>query len=85
MSHGLLDALARQDLGVVMLLLLVFLTLDASVGVGLVTPGDTLLLVAGASADSPLEALALIGTGMLACFAGACNTRNGWCRSRPRR
>ncbi|MGP3956434.1 DedA family protein [Nonomuraea sp. 3N208] len=71
MSHGLLDALARQDLGVVLLFLLVFLTLDASVGVGLITPGDTLLLVAGASADSPLEALALIGAGILACFAGA--------------
>ncbi|TMR99311.1 DedA family protein [Nonomuraea basaltis] len=71
MTNGLLDTLARQDLGMVLALLLVFLTLDASVGVGLITPGDTLLLVAGASADSPAEALALIGAGMLACFAGA--------------
>ncbi|RVX43137.1 membrane-associated protein [Nonomuraea polychroma] len=71
MSHGLLDALARQDLSMVLLLLLIFLTLDASVGVGLVTPGDTLLLVAGATAGSPPEVLALICTGMLACFAGA--------------
>ncbi|WP_188187245.1 DedA family protein [Nonomuraea sp. SYSU D8015] len=71
MFNGLLDTLARQDLGVVLALLLVFLTLDASVGIGLVTPGDSLLLVAGATADSPAEVLALIGAGMLACFAGA--------------
>ncbi|MFI7698901.1 DedA family protein [Nonomuraea sp. NPDC049480] len=71
MFNGLLDTLAGQDLGVVLALLLVFLTLDASVGVGLVTPGDGLLLVAGATADSPPEALALIGAGVLACFAGA--------------
>ncbi|MFC5829068.1 DedA family protein [Nonomuraea insulae] len=71
MFNDLLDALTRQDLGVVLPLLLVFLTLDASVGVGLITPGDGLLLVAGATADSVGEALALIGAGVLACFAGA--------------
>ncbi|TYB68508.1 DedA family protein [Nonomuraea sp. PA05] len=71
MLNDLLDALAGQDLGVVLPLLLVFLTLDASVGVGLVVPGDGLLLVAGATADSAGEALALIGAGLLACFAGA--------------
>ncbi|MEV4169690.1 DedA family protein [Nonomuraea sp. NPDC049709] len=71
MLNDLLDALAGQDLGVVLPLLLVFLTLDASVGVGLITPGDGLLLVAGATADSAGEALALIVAGVLACFAGA--------------
>ncbi|UBU10712.1 DedA family protein [Nonomuraea gerenzanensis] len=71
MLNDLLDALAGQDLGVVLPLLLVFLTLDASVGIGLITPGDGLLLVAGATADSPGEALALIGAGLVACFAGA--------------
>ncbi|MCK2217498.1 DedA family protein [Actinomadura sp. ATCC 31491] len=71
MLNGVLDALARQDLALVLVLLLVFLTLDASVGVGLITPGDGLLLVAGATADGVAETLALIGTGVLACFAGA--------------
>ncbi|GAA4953968.1 membrane-associated protein [Nonomuraea thailandensis] len=71
MLNDLLDALAGQDLEVVLPLLLVFLTLDASVGIGLVTPGDGLLLVAGATADSAGEALALIGAGLVACFAGA--------------
>ncbi|AQZ60284.1 DedA-like protein [[Actinomadura] parvosata subsp. kistnae] len=71
MLNDLLDGLARQDPGVVLALLLVFLTLDASVGVGLITPGDGLLLVAGATAGSAGEALALIGVGVLACFAGA--------------
>ncbi|MBB6548032.1 DedA family protein [Nonomuraea rubra] len=71
MLNDLLDALAGQDLGVVLPLLLVFLTLDASVGIGLITPGDGLLLVAGATADSVGEALALIGAGLVACFAGA--------------
>ncbi|MFG1709927.1 DedA family protein [Nonomuraea sp. M3C6] len=71
MLNDLLDTLARQDLAVVLSLLLVFLTLDASVGVGLITPGDGLLLVAGATADSLPEALALIGAGVLACFVGA--------------
>jgi membrane-associated protein len=71
MFNDLLDTLARQDAGVVVLLLLVFLTLDASVGIGLITPGDGLLLVAGATADGVPEALALIGSGVLACFAGA--------------
>lgn len=71
MFNDLLDALTRQDLGVVLPLLLIFLTLDASVGIGLIIPGDGLLLVAGATADSVGEALALIGAGVLACFAGA--------------
>ncbi|KAB8192215.1 DedA family protein [Nonomuraea phyllanthi] len=66
-----LDALAGQDLSVVAGLLMVFLTLDASVGIGLVVPGDGVLLVAGATARSAGEVLALIGTGVLACFAGA--------------
>jgi membrane-associated protein len=71
MFNDLLDSLARQGLGVVLPLVLVFLTLDASVGIGLVVPGDGLLLAAGATARSAPEALALIGTGMAACFAGA--------------
>ncbi|MFC4113515.1 DedA family protein [Nonomuraea zeae] len=71
MLDELLDTLARQDAGVVLPLLLVFLTLDASVGVGLVTPGDALLLFAGATANSAGEVLSLIGAGVLACFAGA--------------
>ncbi|MEV0613285.1 VTT domain-containing protein [Nonomuraea sp. NPDC050404] len=71
MLDDLLDRLAGQDLAVVLPLLLLFLTLDASVGVGLITPGDGLLLVAGATADSAGEALALIVTGVVACFAGA--------------
>jgi membrane-associated protein len=71
MLNDLLDSLARQNLGVVLPLTLVFLTLDSSVGVGLITPGDGLLLVAGTTADSPGEALALIAAGVLGCFAGA--------------
>ncbi|WP_157246046.1 DedA family protein [Nonomuraea typhae] len=71
MLTDLLDGLAGQDLGVVWPLMLAFLTLDASIGVGLVIPGDGLLLVAGTTAGSPPEALALIAAGVLACFAGA--------------
>lgn len=71
MFDDLLDRLARQDLAVVLPLVLVFLTLDASVGVGLITPGDGLLLVAGATAGSVPEALVLIATGVVACAAGA--------------
>lgn len=65
------NTLADQDLGVVWPLMLIFLTLDASVGVGLIVPGDALLIVAGTTANSPAEALALIAAGVLACFAGA--------------
>ncbi|NUP64870.1 MAG: DedA family protein [Nonomuraea sp.] len=71
MFDDLLDTLSRQDVAVVLPLVLIFLTLDASVGVGLITPGDGVLLVAGATAGSVPEALALIATGVLACFAGA--------------
>ncbi|MFI9590120.1 DedA family protein [Nonomuraea sp. NPDC052265] len=71
MFDDLLDTLARQDVAVVLSLVLVFLTLDASVGIGLITPGDGLLLVAGATAGSVPETLALIGTGVLACLLGA--------------
>ncbi|MFI6322196.1 DedA family protein [Nonomuraea sp. NPDC050556] len=71
MFNDLLDTLASQDIGVVWPLMLAFLTLDASVGVGLIIPGDALLIVAGTTADSPAEALALIAAGVLACAAGA--------------
>lgn len=71
MFSDLLHSLAAQDLAVVWPLMLVVLTLDASVGVGLFVPGDGLLVVAGATADSPAEALALIAAGVLACFVGA--------------
>ncbi|NRQ30993.1 DedA family protein [Nonomuraea sp. NN258] len=71
MLNDLLDFVTRQDLGVVLPIMLIFLTLDASVGVGLITPGDTLLLLAGATADSVGEALVLIAGGIAACFAGA--------------
>ncbi|GGS69493.1 DedA family protein [Nonomuraea spiralis] len=71
MFDDLLDRLARQDVAVVLPFVLVFLTLDASVGIGLITPGDAVLLVAGATARSVPEVLALIGTGVLACLAGA--------------
>ncbi|WP_343947833.1 DedA family protein, partial [Nonomuraea longicatena] len=71
MVNDVLDGLASQGLGLLWPVMLVFLTLDASVGVGLFVPGDGLLLVAGTTADSVPEALALIAAGVLACFAGA--------------
>ncbi|MGW4404412.1 DedA family protein [Nonomuraea sp. NPDC004702] len=71
MVDDLLDTLAGQDVAVVLALVLVFLTLDASVGIGLITPGDGLLIVAGATSGSVPETLALIGTGVLACLLGA--------------
>ncbi|MEV0583507.1 VTT domain-containing protein [Nonomuraea sp. NPDC050310] len=71
MLIDLLDLLARQEAGVVWPLLLAFLTLDASVGVGLVIPGDGLLLVAGTTADSPWEVAGLTLAGVSACFLGA--------------
>ncbi|MER7501734.1 DedA family protein [Nonomuraea pusilla] len=71
MLNDLLATLAGQGPAVVIPLLLVFLTLDGSVGIGLITPGDAVLLVAGATADSVPEALLLIVTGVVACFLGA--------------
>ncbi|MGV9306823.1 DedA family protein [Nonomuraea sp. NPDC003727] len=71
MFGDLLDALAAQDLLLVWPLMLTFLTLDASVGVGLVVPGDALLIVAGTTADTPAEAAALVAAGVLACVTGA--------------
>ncbi|GAA2676132.1 DedA family protein [Nonomuraea recticatena] len=40
-------------------------------GVGLIVPGDALLIVAGTTAGSPPEVLALIAAGVVACVAGA--------------
>ncbi|GAA3467087.1 hypothetical protein GCM10018965_016390 [Nonomuraea roseola] len=71
MFGHLLDTLAAQDLVLMWPLLLTFLTLDASVGVGLIVPGDALLIVAGTTAGSPPEVLALIAAGVVACVAGA--------------
>lgn len=71
MLNDLLDYLAGQDVAAVWPLMLAFLTLDASVGIGLIVPGDALLIVAGTTASSPGEALLLIGAGVLACVAGA--------------
>jgi membrane-associated protein len=71
MLNDLLDHLARQDVGGVWPILFAFLALDASVGIGLVIPGDGLLLAAGTTADSPFEVLVLAGSGVLACVGGA--------------
>ncbi|MEU4723073.1 hypothetical protein AB0G06_25950 [Nonomuraea dietziae] len=71
MFGDLLDTLAAQDLVLMWPLLLAFLTLDASVGVGPIVPGDALLVVAGTTAGSPPDALALIAAGVVACVAGA--------------
>ncbi|GAA2359201.1 hypothetical protein GCM10010404_10510 [Nonomuraea africana] len=71
MFGDLLGLLAAQDLVLLWPLLLAFLTLDASVGIGLIVPGDALLIVAGTTAGGPPEAMALIAAGVVACVAGA--------------
>lgn len=71
MFGDVLDLLAAQDLLLVWPLMLSFLTLDASAGIGLIVPGDALLIVAGTTADTPPEAVALIAAGVLACVTGA--------------
>ncbi|WP_084957799.1 hypothetical protein [Thermoactinospora rubra] len=71
MLNDLLQFVTRQPPAVVWPLVFVFLTLDASVAVGLVIPGDWLLILSGTTADGPAEAVAPAVVAVLACLAGA--------------
>lgn len=63
----LLDFVQSVDPIVRTLLAGVFIVLETSVLIGLVVPGDTVVLVAATAVDSPAEYIALV----LTCIAGA--------------
>ena len=67
---GLLEALSGLNATVLYLLTGVFTTLETSALVGLLVPGDAVVLLAGTTATSPTRFVALVGAAVAGSLAG---------------
>jgi len=67
---GVLDGLAGLQPGVLYLLAGLFTALETAVGIGLLVPGDSVVLLAGTTANTPYRFAALVAVTVLGSLTG---------------